>query len=318
MKAPLTTIEGVGPSSQWLPAGSWKTVLEFLQENFPLVETATWISRMERGQVVDESGLTLTPESPYRVGACIFYYRELVNEKPIPFSEQILYEDEHILVADKPHFLPTMPSGRFLHETLLVRLKKQGKSGGLVPIHRLDREAAGVVLFSVNQKTRGHYTMLFRERKVRKIYEALAPTPNAMSDFPVTRRSRIVRGEPFFRMQEVAGEPNAETCIDAPKRVDSDKLGGAVSLYQLRPITGKKHQLRLHLAALGVPIINDRLYPHYAREPDREDDFLRPLKLLARSIEFRDPVTGTECYFESKQELNCPELNSHSHPVSTG
>jgi tRNA pseudouridine32 synthase / 23S rRNA pseudouridine746 synthase len=159
------------------------------------------------------------------------------------------------------------------------------------------------VLFSVNQKTRGHYAMLFRERKVRKVYEALAPTPVAMSDFPATRRSRIVRGEPFFRMQEVAGEPNAETCIDAPKRADSDKLDGAVSLYQLRPITGKKHQLRVHLAALGVPIINDRLYPHYVREHDREDDFLRPLKLLARSIEFRDPVTGNECYFESKQEL---------------
>lgn len=258
---------------------------------------------MERGQVVDENGLPLTPESSYRVGACIFYYRELINEKPIPFTEQVLYEDEHILVVDKPHFLPTMPSGRFLHETLLVRLKKHGKHEALVPIHRLDREAAGVVLLSVNEKTRGHYARLFRERKVRKVYEALAPTSAAMSDFPITRRSRIVRGEPFFRMQEVAGAPNAETYIEAPKRSDSHKFDGAVSLYQLRPVTGKKHQLRVHLAALGVPIINDRLYPNYVREDDREDDFLKPLKLLANSIEFKDPVTGNECYFESKLEL---------------
>ena len=292
-------IEGVGPSSQWLPAGSWKTVLDFLQAQFPLVETATWASRMERGQVVDETGLLLAPESPYRVGACIFYYRETDDEKRIPFAEQILYEDEHILVVDKPHFLPTVPAGRFLHETLLVRLRKRGQPETLVPIHRLDRETAGVVLFSLNPQTRGHYTSLFRERKVRKIYEALAPAPSATSDFPVTRRSRIVRGEPFFRMKEVAGEPNAETYIDAMY----DDRAGHLSLYQLRPVTGKKHQLRVHLAALGIPIMNDRLYPNSVRGLDNEDDFLRPLKLLAKSIAFQDPVSGRECYFESNRKL---------------
>jgi len=303
LKAPLPIIEGVGPSSQWLPAGSWKTVLDFLQEQFPLVETATWASRMERGQVVDETGLLLTPESSYRVGACIFYYRETEDEKRIPFAEQVLYENEDILVVDKPHFLPTVPAGRFLHETLLVRLRKQGKPETLVPIHRLDRETAGVVLFSLNPKTRGHYTSLFRERKVKKIYEALAPAPPVTSDFPVRRRSRIVRGEPFFRMKEVAGEPNAETYIDVPKPAVGAAVDSNVSLYQLRPVTGKKHQLRLHLAALGIPIMNDRLYPNYVRAFDREDDFSSPLKLLAKSIAFKDPVTGNERYFESKRGL---------------
>ena len=118
----------------------------------------------------------IDPQTAYRVGACIFYYRELENEKVIPFVEQVLYQDEHILVADKPHFLPVIPSGRFLHQTLLVRLRKNHNLEALVPIHRLDRETAGVVLFSVNPKTRGHYTSLFRNRKVRKVYEALAPT----------------------------------------------------------------------------------------------------------------------------------------------
>lgn len=299
MKVPLPIVDGVGPSAHRLPSGPWQTVLEFLLEQFPQVDAATWASRMERSQVQDETGSPITASTPFRVGACIFYYREIENEERIPFAEQVLYEDEHILAVDKPHFLPVIPAGRFLRETLLVRLRNQGKPEALVPIHRLDRETAGVVLFSVNPKTRGLYTSLFQERKVTKVYEALAPNPSATSDLPVTRRSRIVRGEPFFRMKEVGGEPNAETFIDV---IRDGGVAGA-SLYHLRPLTGKKHQLRLHLAALGIPIMNDRLYPTYVGERNNEDDFSSPLKLLAKSIAFKDPVSGRECYFESKKEL---------------
>lgn len=290
LKAPLPIVEGVGPSCQWLPGGSWKTVMDFFKGQYPHVDAETWTARMTRGQVVDEIGRRIDPETTYRVGACIFYYRELENETAIPFVEHVLYEDEHILVADKPHFLPVIPSGRFLHETLLVRLRKQGKPEDLVPIHRLDRETAGVVLFSLNPKTRGHYTSLFRNRKVKKVYGALAPTGG---DYPeaATRRSRIVRGEPFFRMKEVAGEPNSETHI----RALSDQ--GSITLYQLIPVTGRKHQLRLHLSALGIPVINDKLYPTMTSSD--VDDFSRPLKLLAKSIAFQDPLTGRQHYFES-------------------
>jgi tRNA pseudouridine32 synthase/23S rRNA pseudouridine746 synthase len=249
--------------------------------------------------VVDETGLRLNPGSPYRVGACIFYYRELETEKEIPFREHILYQDEHILVVDKPHFLPVIPAGRFLHETLLVRLRKQGQPSSLVPIHRLDRETAGVVLFSLNLKTRGLYTALFRERKVKKVYEALAPNSPDLS-FPLTWCSRIVPGDPFFRMKEVAGEPNSETHIDVRKQMSG------VTLYQLKPVTGRKHQLRLHLSALGIPIVNDKLYPEIscAREFNSEDDFSEPLKLLAKSISFPCPLTGRERYFESARKLS--------------
>jgi tRNA pseudouridine32 synthase/23S rRNA pseudouridine746 synthase len=190
--------------------------------------------------------------------------------------------------------LPVIPSGKFLHETLLVRLRKQHATEALVPVHRLDRETAGVVLFSLNPKTRGHYTSLFRNRRVRKEYEALAPTLED-SSFPITRRSRIVRGEPFFRMKEVPGEANSETQIRSHKNL------GAITLYQLLPRTGKKHQLRLHLAALGIPIINDKFYPAVA--PLDHDDFSRPLKLLAKSISFQDPLTGRQHYFESGTKL---------------
>lgn len=294
MKSPLPLIEGVGASCQWLPAGRWATVLDFLEERYPKVETATWLSRMARGQVVDETGRRLNPESAYRTGACIFYYREIESERRIPFDERVLYQDGHILVADKPHFLPVMPSGRFLHETLLVRLKRELRLEHLVPVHRIDRETAGIVMFSLDPATRGAYTSLFREREVAKSYEALARTHPRLN-LPVTRRSRMVRGEPFFRMKEVEGEPNSETRVAGCERM------GGVSLYRLSPATGRKHQLRLHLSTLGIPILNDRLYPEVS--PAEEDDFSAPLKLLARSISFRDPLTGQTRYFESGRTL---------------
>lgn len=294
MKTPLPTVEGLSPSCRWLPAGSWETILDFLSERYPGVETAVWLSRMAKGEVVDETGLSINPGSPYRAGACIYYYREVESEIKVPSLERVLYQDEHILVADKPHFLPVVPSGRFLHETLLVRLKKKAKLEHLAPIHRIDRETAGVVLFSLNPKTRGDYVSLFHDRRVEKVYEALAPGL-ASAGFPMTRRSRIVAGEPFFRMKEVEGEPNSETYIEVLR-----KMSG-ITLYQLSPRTGRKHQIRVHLSALGIPIINDKLYPDLS--PIDYDDFSNPLKLLARSVTFQDPLTGRERHFESDRKL---------------
>ena len=294
MNAPLPTVAGVGPSSRWLPPGSWKTVFEFLKEQYPRVGVETWTTRMAKGEVIDECGRTVDPQTAYRIGACIFYYRELENETRIPFVEQVLYRDEHILVADKPHFLPVIPSGRFLHQTLLVRLRNTYNFESLVPIHRLDRETAGVVLFSVNPKTRGHYTSIFRNRKVTKVYEALAPSIDA-TRLPTIRRSRIVQGQPFFRMKEVEGAANSET------HITYGRTAGGNSVYRLIPLTGRKHQLRLHLAALGIPIVNDKLYPVITRGDD--DDFSRPLQLLAKSLAFQDPVSGQKHYFESGIKL---------------
>lgn len=294
MKSPLPVVGGVGPSRQQLPDGPWATVLDFLRERFPRVGEQAWLSRMERGEVLDERGHAVGPASPYRAGACLFYYRELEDERAVPFAVRILYRDEHILVADKPHFLALAPAGRYLRETLLARLRRAGAPDALAPVHRLDRETAGVVVFSLEPSTRGAYASLFQRREVRKVYEALAPA-RADLRLPATRRSRVVRGEPFFRMKEVGGEPNSETHIEA-----AVEARGA-SLYRLRPTTGRKHQLRLHLCALGIPILNDRLYPFVAEAGD--DDFSRPLKLLAKSVSFRDPLTGREHHFESARTL---------------
>nr|AIA15997.1 RNA pseudouridylate synthase [uncultured bacterium] len=297
LRRPLPTVDGVAPSRQTLPAaGRWQTVLDFLSERHSSVSIETWAARMREGRVVDEAGRRLTPESPYRAGACVYYYREPGREPRVPFEERVLHLDEHILVADKPHFLAVAPAGRFLRETLLVRLKQRTSLDTLVPVHRIDRETAGLVVFSVNPSTRGAYASLFQRREVSKVYEALSRARPAALDFPHVRRSRIVAGEPFFRMKETEGEPNSETRVDLLRRP-----GGDGTLYEARPLTGRKHQVRVHLAALGLPILNDRLYPEAL--PDAPEEFNAPLKLLARSVAFRDPVDGRERYFESGREL---------------
>ncbi|CDG85275.1 RluA family pseudouridine synthase [Janthinobacterium agaricidamnosum] len=286
--------DGVAPSYLWLPQGSWPDMLSFLLERFPQVGMAGWRSRMARGEVVDGDGQALYPDSPFRPGMRIFYYRELEQETPIPFHEEILFQDEHLVVVDKPHFLPMIPTGRFLQETLLVRLKNKLGLEDLTPIHRLDRETAGVVIFSCRQQSRGAYQSLFQRREVDKEYEALAPRLAGRA-FPFTYRSRMVEGDKFFLMREEAGEPNSETVIDIIEhRPDA-------TLYRLRPHTGRKHQLRVHLAALGIPILNDAFYP--VALPCKEDDVSQPLQLLARAISFIDPLSGLRRHFESRRSL---------------
>lgn len=288
-------INGIGPSCITLPKGQWKTVFAFLEEYFPDIGSGEWLSRMDRGKIIGQNGTVLSTGTPYHEGMCVFYYRELETEVPVPFEEHIVHKNAHLVVADKPHFLPVIPSGPYLSETLLVRLRKRFPAEDIVPVHRIDKDTAGIVVFSCNRDTRALYSTLFREKSVRKTYEAIAPVLSDVT-FPFVRRSRIVRGEPFFRMKETEGVPNSETSIDIVE------IYGQTALYQLVPITGKKHQLRLHLSSLGIPIANDRLYPQVIYRD--QDDFTRPLQLISRSLSFMDPITGKECIFQSNRVLS--------------
>lgn len=290
----LPTRLGVSPSCVGLPAGDWPTFTEFLVQRFPAIGRETWLDRMASGLVVDEFGGPVTPERPYRGHMRLYYYRALPAETRIPFEAEIIFQDEHLVVADKPHFLPVTPSGHYLQETLLVRLKNQLGLETLIPIHRIDRETAGLVLLSVKPAERDAYQALFRRHEVIKHYEAIAPWRPELQ-FPLLRQTRIVEDEPFFRQREVPGEANSQTHVDVME------ISGERARYALSPVTGKKHQLRVHMNALGLPIVNDRMYPPVEVTP--EDDHAQPLQLLAKSIVFADPFSGQARRFESRLTL---------------
>ncbi|PPU26692.1 MULTISPECIES: RluA family pseudouridine synthase [unclassified Xanthomonas] len=281
-------LDGIPASQFQLPPGPWSTVLEALCACFAGVDAATWQDRFARGRVLDAEGSALDASAPYRLGAEIFYFREVVDEPVIPFAETVVHADAHVVAACKPHFLPVVPAGAYVHETLLTRLVRRLDNPALVPLHRIDRDTAGLVLFSANPDTRGIYQALFRERRMRKHYLAVAPPLPGLT-FPYVHRSRLEPGEPFFRMREGVGEPNSETVIDVVAR------GEHTWTYRLEPITGRKHQLRVHMAALGAPILHDRFYPEL--EDQRPDDPERPLQLFAHTLAFDDPITGEPRYF---------------------
>ena len=291
----MTSCDPIVASRLQLPPGPWRTVLDALCARFPRIDREVWQDRFARGRVQDASGCALAVDAPYRVGLEVSYFREVPEEPRIPFETHIVFTDADLVIADKPHFLPVMPAGRFVAETLLSRLRAQLDNPALVPLHRIDRETAGLVMFSARAETRSAYQSLFRLHAIQKSYEAIAP-PLPSLTMPHVRRSHLQAGEPFFRTCEADGAANSHTRIEVIER------GEHAWRYALQPVTGRKHQLRVHMAALGAPIANDCLYPELqARAPE---DFSRPLQLLAKTLCFVDPLDGRSRRFDSRQTLS--------------
>lgn len=286
--------DGVGASCVVLPSGPWPNLLAFLCARFPSVARAEWERRLDSGNVVDDQGQTASAADPVQLGRRLYYYRSMAAEPHIPFEAQIVWQDAHLLVVDKPHFLPVMPSGKYVQETLLVRLKQQLGLEGLTPIHRIDRDTAGLVLFSTNPASRNAYHALFRDRQVAKTYECIAPW-NPDLHWPQHRQSRIAESAHFLQQTEVEGPVNAITDI-APL-----EILGEWARYQLRPLTGQRHQLRVHMAALGLPMVFDGIYPRLT--PEGSSDYARPLQLLAQQVGFTDPLSGEARSFSSQRSL---------------
>ena len=270
-------------------------MLDFLVARFPQQGREVWLARMASGEVVDEHAQPVTAHRAYQPQLRLYYYRSVPGEPRIPFEETVLYQDAHLVVVDKPHFLPVVPSGAYLQETVLVRLKRRLGLATLVPLHRIDRDTAGLVLFSVQPQSRGAYHALFREHRIHKLYEAIAPWRTGL-EFPLTRVSRIATAAHFMQQTEVPGEPNACT------RVTLLEHAGPLARYELQPVTGHRHQLRVHMNALGLPILGDGIYP--VLTPEGSTDYARPLQLLARSVTFTDPVSGQLRHFESARRLD--------------
>ena len=299
--APLPTRDGVSPSRVWLTEGRWTTLGEFLLQRFEYLDPEALQQRIERGDVVNAAGEPQAMEAPYVAGQWLWYYREVPDEAVVPFDMPVLFADDRLIAVDKPHFLATTPSGSYLKETALVRLRRQFQNAEITPLHRLDRDTAGVLLFCVQPQYRGLYQSLFQSRDVQKEYEAIASSDINLV-LPATYSSHVEAVKGVFLVRERSDlAPNSETAIAELSRWQS-KDGQWHSHYRLQPSTGRKHQLRVHMSSLGSPILNDSYYPHWDQSRPI-DDYSLPLQLLARRIAFLDPVDGQHREFCSQRHL---------------
>ena len=314
-------VNGVSASKVGVPANTQLTALDFLCARFPAVQREVWLKRFDEGRVLNAIGQRIEPAQRLLSESHLHYFREVSDEPTLPFKAQIIFQDAHLVVADKPHFMPVTPGGQYVQQSLLVQLKQQLNLPELSPIHRIDRETAGLVVFSVRAQDRDAYQALFRLREVDKTYEGIAAAPESSPlrlEFPLTHKSRMVEDVQFFRMRELDADEiqdgkttNSETWIDCVDRFDGNASAmptvtsspPALARYVLKPITGQRHQLRVHMNALGLPLLGDQFYPVVKRAADSLDDFEAPLQLLAKTIAFHDPLTGVERRFESRRTL---------------
>lgn len=292
--APLPVRDGLGPDRIRLPADAAAgTIVEFLQAAHPAED---WNAHLAAGELVDEHGRRVERHTRYQPTRFVYFYREPAAEVPVPFPVEVLHREDGLVVVDKPHFLATIPRGAHIRESVVVRLRRELDLPDLVPVHRLDRMTAGVLLCTTDPRWRRPYQELFERQRVHKVYEAVAGYRPDL-EFPRVVRSRIVKrhGE-LTATQSFEGEPNSETRIEVVER------RGERARYRLFPRTGRTHQLRLHLAGLGAPIVGDNFYPVFRRRA--ADDFTAPLRLLARELVFTDPLSGVERRFSSGRVLD--------------
>jgi tRNA pseudouridine32 synthase / 23S rRNA pseudouridine746 synthase len=306
LRSPLPVRDGVGATRLKVPrTGAWPTISAYVAERFGHVDPEGLLGRFDRGEVVDITGTPIARDTPLGATEFVWYYRELPVEKDIPFDVAIVHQDDDLVVVDKPHFLPTTPGGGYVQNSALVRLRVALDNPDLTPIHRLDRVTAGLVMFSARAATRGAYQTMFAERTVEKVYEAVSAMPaDGLPELPRVVRSRLSSEKGRLRVaEEVEGEPNAETVIELIRAGESSGTDAGLPVVHtlLHPRTGRMHQLRAHLAGLGLGILNDRFYP--VLEDESPDDFTRPLQLLARELRFTDPLTGAPREFRTARVL---------------
>lgn len=274
--------------------------MQFLCSQFPFITEAVWRERIAAGKVHWFNGERITLDTPFLPSKRLCYYREVTAEPVIPFAHQILYQDQHILVADKPHFLPVTPGGDYVNECLLARLQRDTGVSDIAPLHRLDRDTAGLVLFSLNVHSRPAYYQLFSAGTINKHYQAVArlTKDTALAELPQHWHiaNRIEKSQPRFINAIVPGEVNAVSDISLVAK------SGELGLFELTPHSGKTHQLRLHMLGLGMPILHDNYYPEL--KPKQPPQFDQPLQLLAKQLSFIDPLTQKQQQFSSKQQLS--------------
>jgi len=277
-------------------AAPWNTLREHLHERLTRVDNVRIDEMFVAGNYVDAAGNPIALDAPFVPDQVIWFHRDLPDEIQVPFDVELLHADERIVVVDKPHFMATIPRGQHILETVLVRVRAELDLPELAPAHRLDRATAGVLMLTTERRWRGSYQNVFRDRLAHKTYLAVAAHRDDLT-LPTVVRSHIVKERGVLQAKEFDDRPpNSESLVEMVER------RGERALYRITPRTGRTHQIRLHMARLGIPIRSDPFYPVITDAP--RDDFRAPLQLLAESLSFPDPIDGSDRRFDTRRVLD--------------
>ncbi|QBF82612.1 pseudouridine synthase [Shewanella maritima] len=287
------------PRDSELNGNRFEFVADFLKWKFNQISAEVWAERITQGKVHWQDGNLISATTPYVATKRVYYYREVEFETKVPFKERILFKNDHSIVVFKPHFLPVTPGGNYVNECLIHRVRKTTGIDTVAPAHRLDKDTAGIILLTTKPETRHQYHQLFLDGNIDKRYQAVAKlTKQILSEYQQgelalpqhwTVKNRLKRGEPSFTMRVAEGEANTHSEISLVE------IKGEYGLFELSPITGKMHQLRVHMQSLGMPLLDDKFYPEL--QP-KSLDFVNPMQLLAKKLSYIDPVTNQALSFE--------------------
>ncbi|MDM8085286.1 pseudouridine synthase [Cellulomonas cellasea] len=298
-RSPLPARHGL--SAAWLRTpdrdrsrpDEWATMGQWLRHRLP--EHVDVPAMLAQQRFVDEAGRAVREDDPFAPHQFVWFHRDLRDEPEVTAPIHVVHRDERLVVVDKPAFLSSIPRGRHVMQSVVVRMRAELGLPDLSPLHRLDRVTSGLLMLATEPQWRGPYQSLFERRAVEKAYWALAPLRPDL-ELPTVVRNHIHKERGAWQAQVAPGAPvNAETLIELESEVDGH------GVYRLTPRTGRTHQLRLHLHGLGIPIVNDPLYPVVRDIP--VDDFSSPLQLLAGELAFTDPVDGKPRRFRSVRRL---------------
>ncbi|MDO5061332.1 MAG: pseudouridine synthase [Actinomycetaceae bacterium] len=291
------------------------TLGEWILKNIPAINHAQLTAFFESAAIVDAWGNPLQWETPANaLENPIYLYRPGADETATPITLEKIYQGDGWLVIYKPKGLATMPRGSYVVRSATIALRRQENNADLTPAHRLDRATSGLLLFTEKPQLRRLYQEMFQNRQVEKTYLATAPAidfstlePEALAAtqlIKVTKEppekpgwvkveSRIEKVEGVMSAQHVAGTPNAVTYLrpSAMRQVAGEEFCD----YEVQPQTGKTHQIRLHFAALGIPLVGDPLYGGFNAARYGKDQVPQgnsPLHLEAVGLQFHDPQTG--------------------------
>ncbi len=248
-----------------------------------------------------DSGAPLRADAEYRSHTFVWFYRDLPEETPVPGAVHVVHRDDRIVVVDKPPFLSSIPRGKHITESVVVRMRHELGLPELTPMHRLDRVTSGLLILATERRWRGAYQSMFMRGEVSKTYRAVARIRDDLA-LPATVRNHLRKRHGTWQGEEVPGlEPNSESLVELERELPTEGGGEPRGVYRLTPRTGKTHQLRLHMLGLGIPIEGDPLYP--VVQEVAVDDFSTPLQLLASELRFSDPIDGGERRFASVREF---------------